>query len=53
MGRYTYPCQGCGQQQSTEIQNGQQVTHHLCPGCEEKKVGGDKTLAAIKLHKSA
>ena len=36
MGRYTYPCPGCWQQQAAEIPNGSAVEHALCPGCEEE-----------------
>jgi predicted RNA-binding Zn-ribbon protein involved in translation (DUF1610 family) len=35
MGRTTYPCPGCGQQQTETHENGQEITPKLCPACAE------------------
>jgi len=37
MGITTWPCAGCGQQQSTTHQNGEAPALRLCAACEEKR----------------
>lgn len=39
MGRYTYPCPGCGlpQQARTQLSDSREVAHQLCPSCTEAK----------------
>lgn len=39
MGRYTFPCAGCGSPQTvkTQASDSAGVPHHLCASCAEEK----------------